>query len=68
MSFSFPSCRRGFHGVMKRWGFAGGPSDERGASKFHRRPGAIGTAGDARVLAGKKMPGHIGGSKIRVSG
>lgn len=55
-------CRvdRGFQGVMKRWGFAGGPSDERGATKFHRRPGSIGSSGDAKVWRGKCMPGFMG--------
>lgn len=29
---------------MKRWGFAGGPASH-GATKFHRRPGAIAGGG-----------------------
>ena len=52
---------RGFAGVMKRWGFSGGPASH-GCSKCHRRPGSIGMAAspDRAVLKGKKMPGHMG--------
>lgn len=32
---------RGFQGVMKRWGFAGGPKTH-GSTKFHRKPGSLG--------------------------
>jgi len=53
---------KGFQGVMKRFGFAGGPASH-GASKFHRRPGSIGGRTDpGRVWRGKKMPGRMGGS------
>ncbi len=34
----------GFQGVVKRWGFKGGPASH-GATKFHRRPGATGGGG-----------------------
>jgi large subunit ribosomal protein L3 len=52
---------KGFQGVMKRFGFAGGPASH-GASKFHRRPGSIGGRTDpGRVWKGKKMPGRMGG-------
>ncbi|KFD54344.1 hypothetical protein M513_04886 [Trichuris suis] len=49
----------GFQGVMVRWGFKGMPKTH-GVTKTHRRPGAIGTTGDACVKPGKKMPGHMG--------
>lgn len=50
----------GFQGVMKRWGFKGGPASH-GATKFHRRPGSIGFSVHAgRVMKGKKMAGHMG--------
>jgi large subunit ribosomal protein L3 len=49
----------GFQGVMKRWGFKGGPASH-GATKWHRRPGAIGHGRKARVMKGKKMPGRMG--------
>lgn len=51
----------GFAGVMKRWGFHGGPASH-GCSKRHRAPGSIGCAAtpDKAVVKGKKMPGHMG--------
>ncbi|KRZ78020.1 Electron transfer flavoprotein subunit alpha, mitochondrial [Trichinella papuae] len=49
----------GFQGVMVRWGFRGMPATH-GVTKSHRRPGSIGTAGQACVKPGKKMPGHMG--------
>ena len=32
----------GFQGVMKRWGFKGGPRSH-GSTKFHRKRGTIGS-------------------------
>ncbi len=56
---------RGFQGVVKRWGFAGGPKTH--GSKFHRRPGSIGQHTDpGRVWKGKKMAGHMGNEKVTV--
>lgn len=56
---------RGFQGVVKRHGFAGGP--ETHGSNFHRRPGSIGSSADpSRVFRGMKMPGRMGGKKITV--
>ena len=50
---------RGFQGVVKRWGFGGGPNTH-GNTK-HRRPGSIGPGTDpSRVIKGKKMPGRYG--------
>lgn len=55
---------RGFAGVMKRWGFSGGPASH-GAHKWHRRPGSIGTSADpSRVLKGKKMSGRMGAERV----
>ncbi|CAG9532342.1 unnamed protein product [Cercopithifilaria johnstoni] len=48
----------GFQGGMHRWGFKGMPA--RGTTKSHRRIGATGSKGDARVRPGKRMPGHMG--------
>ena len=49
----------GFAGVVKRWGFKGGPASH-GAEK-HRTTGSIAnTATQGRVFPGKKMPGHFG--------
>jgi large subunit ribosomal protein L3 len=54
---------------MKRHGFAGGPSDERGSTKFHRRPGCIGSGRKkSRVWPGQKMPGHVGGDFRTMAG
>lgn len=57
---------RGFQGVMKRWGFSGGPKTH--GSKFHRRPGSIGQTTDpGRIWKGKKMPGHMGARKVTIT-
>jgi large subunit ribosomal protein L3 len=54
---------KGFQGVMKRHGFAGG-RDTHG-SMFHRAPGSIGTsAWPSRVVKGKKMPGQMGNQTV----
>ncbi len=53
---------RGFQGVVKRYGFHGGPNTH-GNTK-HRRPGSIGPGTNpSRVIKGKKMPGHYGDHK-----
>ncbi|MDA1081046.1 MAG: 50S ribosomal protein L3 [Gemmatimonadetes bacterium] len=53
---------RGFQGVVKRYGFHGGPNTH-GNTK-HRRPGSIGAGTDpSRVIKGKKMPGHYGAAR-----
>ena len=54
---------RGFQGVMKRHGFAGGGAGH--GSNFHRAPGSIGcSAWPARVVKGKKMPGQMGNNLV----
>ena len=55
---------KGFQGVMKRHGFHGGPASH--GSMSHRRPGSIGGTTPARVLKGKKMPGHMGNENVTV--
>jgi len=56
---------KGFQGVMKRHGFAGGPGAH--GSQFHRRSGSIGNrATPARVFKEKKMPGHMGSENVTV--
>jgi len=58
---------RGFQGVMKRWGFSGGPGGH--GSTFHRKPGAIGNmCSQGKVVKGKKLPGQYGGKRISVKG
>ncbi len=50
---------RGFAGVIKRHNFSRGP--ETHGSTHHREPGSVGTcAKPARIIKGKKMPGHYG--------
>ena len=59
---------RGFAGVMKRWGFGGGPRTH-GQSDRARAPGSIGggtTPG--KVYKGLKMGGHMGNRRITVKG
>jgi large subunit ribosomal protein L3 len=58
---------KGFQGVVKRWGFAGGPGSH--GSNFHRRPGAIGSiTGTGRVFKGKKMAGRAGNRRVTIKG
>lgn len=58
---------RGFAGVVKRWGFAGGPKTH-GQSDRHRAPGSIGAGTTpGRVWKGKKMAGHMGASKLTIT-
>ena len=54
---------RGFQGVVKRYGFAGGGAGH--GSMFHRAPGSIGcSAYPGRVVKGKKMPGRMGNDTV----
>ncbi len=54
---------RGFQGVVKRWGFAGGPGSH--GSRFHRAPGTAGAGTyPGRVLKGKKFPGRMGNDRV----
>ncbi|MCA9370470.1 MAG: 50S ribosomal protein L3 [Candidatus Peregrinibacteria bacterium] len=54
---------RGFQGVIKRYGFAGGPATH--GSHFHRRPGSVGMKEwPGRVLKGKKLPGRMGNQQV----
>jgi len=58
------SIGKGTAGVMKRHNFAGQPASH-GAKRIHRRPGSIGQSADpARVLAGTKMAGQMGGARV----
>lgn len=55
----------GFQGVVKRWGFAGGPSGH--GSTFHRAPGSIGNiCSQGKVFKGKKLPGQCGCRRVAV--
>lgn len=57
---------KGFTGVMKRWGFAGGPATH-GQTDRLRAPGSIGqTTTPGRVFRGKKMAGRKGSAKVTI--
>ncbi|MDT8377857.1 MAG: 50S ribosomal protein L3 [Desulfotignum sp.] len=56
---------RGFQGTIKRHGFSRGP--ETHGNRNHRKPGSIGnSAWPAKVIRGKRMPGHMGVEKETV--
>ncbi len=56
---------KGFQGVIKRWGFHGGPGGH--GSHFHRAPGSIGQSSTpSRVGKGKKLPGRMGNDRVTV--
>ena len=58
---------KGFAGVVKRWGFSGGPRT-RGQSDRERHPGSIGSGTTVgRVLKGLKMGGRMGQDVVTVS-
>ena len=56
---------RGFQGVVKRHGFAGGPGSH-GQKHSLREPGSIGATGPARVFKGTKMAGRMGAERVTV--
>ena len=58
---------KGFTGVMKRWGFHGGPAT-RGQGITSRTPGSIGSQTPGRVFKGKKMAGRKGNERITIKG
>lgn len=56
---------KGFAGVIKRWGFRGGPGGH--GSHFHRAPGSIGAcASPSRVFKGRKLPGQMGNVRVTI--
>jgi large subunit ribosomal protein L3 len=58
---------RGFQGVVKRHGFAGGPASH--GNTRYRKPGSIGPGTDpSRVLKGKRLPGHHGAARHTETG
>jgi large subunit ribosomal protein L3 len=57
---------RGTSGVMKRWGFAGGPASH-GAHRIHRHPGSIGNRKTpGRVYRGHRMAGRWGAERVTI--
>jgi large subunit ribosomal protein L3 len=56
---------KGFQGVMKRHGFAGGGAAH--GSMFHRAPGSIGASSyPSRVIKGMRMGGRMGQDRVSV--
>lgn len=55
---------KGFEGVIKRHGQSRGPMTH--GSRFHRRPGSLGTMLQMRVQKGHHMPGHMGDDTITI--
>ncbi|GJQ57489.1 MAG: 50S ribosomal protein L3 [Candidatus Scalindua sp. AMX11] len=65
LDISGTSKGKGFAGVMKRWGFRGGP--ETHGSTRPRGSGSVGAGTDpGRVLKGRKMSGRMGGDRTTV--
>ncbi len=58
---------KGFQGVVKRHGFAGGPRSH-GQKNKERAPGSIGGGGRAggRVAKGMRMAGRMGGERVTI--
>ena len=63
LKVSGTSKGKGFQGVVKRWGFHGGPKTH-GQKDRHRAPGSIGAITPQRVLKGKKMAGRMGNNRV----
>jgi len=56
---------KGFQGVVRRWGFSGGP--KRHGSKFHRAPGSTGQATfPHKTFKNVKLPGRMGRERVTV--
>jgi large subunit ribosomal protein L3 len=56
---------KGFQGVVKRWGFAGGHHTH--GSKFHREPGSTGQSTyPHKTFKNVKLPGRMGREKTTV--
>lgn len=56
---------KGFQGPIKRHGQSRGPESH--GSRYHRRPGSMGTCSyPGRVFKNKKLAGHMGSVKVTV--
>ena len=65
VTISGTSKGKGFQGTIKRHGFSRGP--ETHGNRNHRKPGSVGmSAWPARIMKGKKMPGHMGNKRQTV--
>lgn len=55
---------KGFQGNIKRWGQSRGPMAH--GSRYHRRPGSMGSIQANRVPKGKHLPGHMGSETVTI--
>jgi len=55
---------KGFQGNIKRWGQSRGPMSH--GSRYHRRPGSMGSIQANRVPKGKHLPGHMGHETVTI--
>ena len=55
---------KGFQGVIKRYNQSRGPMTH--GSRFHRRPGSLGTKLQMRVQKGHHLPGHMGVETVTI--
>lgn len=55
---------KGFQGPIKRHNFSRGPMSH--GSRYHRRPGSMGSVDAARVFKGKKLAGRMGGKTVTI--
>lgn len=67
ITVSAVSKGKGFQGVVKRHGFAGGRRTH-GQKHSEREPGSIGATGNNRVLKGTRMAGRMGSDVVTVKG
>lgn len=58
---------KGFAGVVKRYGFRGGPGSH-GHGGVGRKPMSAGATDAARVFPGQRMPGHMGAVRAKIKG
>ena len=57
---------KGFQGVVKRYGFSGVGGQTHGQHNRLRAPGSMGNASFAsRVIKGKRLPGRMGGDRVK---
>ena len=56
---------KGFQGVVKRHGFAGGRRSH-GQKHSEREPGSIGATGPQRVFKGTRMGGRMGNDHVSI--
>ncbi len=54
---------KGFQGAVKRHGFSGRNATH-GVKHEHRTLGSVGSSFPERVVKGKKMPGHMGHTRV----